>query len=346
MYNGGHRTPAMTQNLRYFDILDFISGLSQKVGVATYELSNAEERKLKDIHQAIADEFSVDLDISSKVQDLMSRRKAIKPLYRRLLRRVDPKIVLLVVSYYRETFVEVCKEEDIPVVEVQHGSPTRYHLGYSYPGPRQKQNFPDYLFTFGEYWGDTVPFPINDCRIFPVGYPYLEQRAATVNSSGEYNQIIFISQPTIGDELGALAFELSQSEGFPHKIVYKLHPGETNRWKQRYPKLAESGVRVVGDEEVSLYELFSESTSQIGVYSTALYEGIYFDLETFIYEAPGAQQMSYLIENDYAQSIETAAELKVKLNDEKPRTTAETEKIFRSNAIENMLDVLCTLTNY
>lgn len=340
-YNDAHRTPAKTENLRYLDVPDFIYRLSRKAGVATFELSSVENRDLKEIEQAIGEEFDVDIDISKKVEDLMSARIIWKPLYRSLLRRVDPKVVLLVISYFRETFVEVAKEENIPVVEVQHGSPTRYQFGYSYPGPRRKHNFPDYLFTFGEYWADTVPFPIENSRIFPVGYPYLEQQAAKISNSGTRDQIVVISQPAIGNELAALTVELSHSEAIPHKIVFKLHPSETDGWDQQYPRLADSGVQVVGDEYISLYELFAASTIQIGVYSTALYEGIHFGLQTFVYEAPGAQQMSDIVERGYAQRASSVADIEIKIGNLESEAMFDTEKMFRPNAGENMLHAIC-----
>jgi len=270
-YSGGHRHPAKTTDLRYFDIIEFVADLSQKVGLVNYKLSSKEEYDLEIISKSIADEFDIGVDISGKVEDTMSDRIIMKPLYRRLLHQVEPEIVLLVVGYFRETFVEVCKEENIPVIEVQHGSPTQYQLGYSYPGPREKMAFPDYLFTFGEYWADTVPFPINDDRICPVGYPHLERQVTNIGRRKTKNQIVIISQPAIGNKLAALTIKLYQSDVIPHNIVFKLHPAETESWEQHYPRIAESDVQVVGDNGISLYELFSESTVQIGVYSTAIY---------------------------------------------------------------------------
>jgi hypothetical protein len=334
---GEHRRPAKTPNLRYFDLIEFIADLNRKVGIASYELSSAEEHDLRGISETIADEFDVEIDISQKVKNMMMQRVALKPLYQNLLNWINPDIVLLVVSYFRETFVETCKEVGIPVVEVQHGSPTYYQFGYSYPGTREKLNFPDYLFTFGEYWADTVPFPIDDSRIFPVGYPHLEQQASCFTDSEKKNQIVVVSQPAIGDELAALTVELSQSKAIPHEIAYKLHPSETEEWERQYPQLVESGARVISDEDVPLYELFAESTVQVGVYSTALYEGIHFGLKTFIYNVPGAQQMSDLTERNYAQLVGSVTEIEAQLENMESETTVNTEKMFRSNAVENAL---------
>jgi hypothetical protein len=33
----------------------------------------------------------------------------------------------------KQTFVEACQAEGVPVVELQHGVVTNYHMGYSYP---------------------------------------------------------------------------------------------------------------------------------------------------------------------------------------------------------------------
>jgi hypothetical protein len=104
----------------------------------------------------------------------------------------------------------------------------------------------------------------------------------------------------IGEELSKYAVELS--EGYDVDIISKLHPKEYDSWEQDYPWLSESDIVCV-TEETPLYKLFAESTAQIGVYSTALYEGIRFGLQTYILELPGSESMQSLVENDYAELI-------------------------------------------
>ncbi len=86
-----------------------------------------------------------------------------------------------------------------------------------------------------------------------------------------------------------------------HKIIYKLHPGEYSTYhsynsasKIEYFK----NIKIVKD--VDLYKILAESEYQIGVNSTAIYEGLGFDCKTVLLELPGVEYMDVLIKNHYA----------------------------------------------
>lgn len=51
-----------------------------------------------------------------------------------------------------------------------------------------------------------------------------------------------------------------------------------------YPDLEQSGIEVIDNYKTELYYLFAISTYQVGALSsTAIFEGLYFGLQTFIY---------------------------------------------------------------
>ncbi|WP_206538427.1 hypothetical protein [Natronorubrum sulfidifaciens] len=234
-------------------------------------------------------------------------RRTTLPLYRRLLERVNPELAVVVVSYGREPFIEACKEQDIPVVELQHGVIHEHHFGYLYSGPRTKETFPDYLLTFGDFWKDSFEFPIPDDRVVSVGYPYLEESVDKYDDVNTRDQLLFISQGTIGEQLSKFAMEVEQHPEIDHEIVYKLHPGEYDRWEDEYPWLLEADFEIVDSSEPPLYKLFSESNVQVGVGSTAVYEGLCFNLETFVYENSSVLQP--LVDEGSAAVVSTADEL-------------------------------------
>ena len=68
-------------------------------------------------------------------------------------------------------------------------------------------------------------------------------------------------------------------------------------------------IEIIEDKNRTLYQLFASSDIQIGVYSTGIYEGLGFNLKTFIIALPGWEGMAPLIENHYAQLIQTPEEL-------------------------------------
>ncbi|WP_276253302.1 hypothetical protein [Halomontanus rarus] len=338
-----HLQPAQTKNLRYFDLLDAIARIQQQF--VTVNFTDCEQRFLDRIRRSLKRKFGVDIDITHVVKKLLSFRRCIKPLYERFLKRVNPLIVVLVVSYGgKETFIEVCKTMDIPVIELQHGIINEYASAYSFPGDRSKHTFPDYLFTFGDFWNEGVEFPINDNRIIPVGYPYLEKNASRYANVQERNQILFISQGIIAEPLSKMATQLAERCDINHEIIYKLHPGEYDRWRTEYPWLSKSSVTVVGSNGKSLYRLFAESTAQIGVSSTALFEGLIFDLDTYLVDLPTIEFMRDVVDKGYMTVIETIDELVGHLrssSDHNPDINLE--RIFQSNSVENIAQAFNTV---
>lgn len=301
-YDVSHRTPPRTENLRYTDLVEYAGTLCERLGVRTVSLSTVERDLLKQVADEIDSRYGVSLPITNIVKRDLSRRRVRLPLFRRLIRRTSPELAFLITSYYgRETFVEACQLQDVPVIELQHGTITKYHLGYSYPNG-EKRVFPDYFFAFGEFWGDTVDLPLPEENVYSVGYPFLEREAKAYENLETKDQVVFISQSVIGEELSRFAVELAESNYRDHRIIYKLHPKEYKSWEEEYPWLQSADLDIVTDSP-ELYQIFAESTAQIGVYSTALFEGLYFGLDTYVVDLPGYEYMDPLIETKCAKRI-------------------------------------------
>ena len=290
-YNLSHRQPTRSEAVRYLDFVTFSSTIYRKI--ARWR-SVPDEDRVRELERALEDRFGVTVDIATLVDESVTDRRVYLPLYRRVLRRVDPEVVFVAVSYGKESFVEACRLEGVPVVEFQHGTIGEYHLGYSFPGNRTKRDFPDYLFTFGPFWSRDVPLPIDEDRVFDVGYEFLDMKHRQVETEQQTNEVVFVSQGTVAHGLSKLAVDLSERTD-AYDVVYKLHPGEAERWRTEYPWLVESDVCVV-DDDPSLYELFGRARTQVGVYSTAIYEGLRFGLSTVLVDLPAVQQMDRLVE--------------------------------------------------
>ncbi|WP_254761519.1 hypothetical protein [Natrinema marinum] len=298
-----HRSPARTSNLRYLDLIEHGGTIQQLLGVNEPSIPKAERDRLEAAQDAIRDRFDADVDLVSMAKEALHVRRTTLPLYRWLLKRVDAELAVIVVSYCRETFIDACKEQNVPVVELQHGVIYDHHFGYSFRGPRTKETFPDYLLTFGDFWKESVEFPIPDDRVFPIGYPYLEQSIDKYDDVETKDQLLFISQGTIGEQLSKFALEVDRHSEIDHEIVYKLHPGEYDRWETEYPWLLETDIEVVDSSDRQLYKLFAESDAQIGVGSTAVYEGLAFGLQTYIYDCPGSEVLEPLVNEGSAKLV-------------------------------------------
>lgn len=335
-HEGRHLEPTVTDDVRHLDFVQQAPNLALQFLDDEHLLSEADREALRDVESLLETEFGTSVDLVGFAGVRLLRRRIQLPLYEAILRRVDPSLAVLVVSYGRETFVEACRRQGIPTIELQHGVVSRYHLGYSYPGERTKQWFPDYFFSFGDFWGETVEFPLPSDRIYSVGYPYLERRVASAGATPSADRIVFISQGRIGAQLSR--FAQTVAERHPElDVVYKLHPGEYSRWEAEYPWLADAPLEVVSDEP--LYELFATSSAQVGVFSTALYEGLCFDLDTYIVDLPGVSYVEHLIDSDAARLVSSADELGEALAG--PRTRdVDTDRFFRPNALEHIRDAL------
>lgn len=333
-----HFTPARTDNLRYLDSILVGSGLLRRAierSGATALGKTRDARAFHEVGTELESRFGVEVNVPEIVGRSLAERSARKPLYERLIRRVDPEVSVLVTSYGKETFVEACQDWGVSVVELQHGIIDDTAVAYSFPGDRTKTAFPDYLFTFGEFWNERAAFPIPDERVVPVGYPHLERSRRTYVDVESSETVLFVSQGIVGTELSRMAVELAADPRVDADVVYKVHPGEHERWRSAYPWLAEADVEVVDQSGRPLYRLFAESSVQVGVSSTALYEGLAFDLDTYVVDLTSVEFVNDLLENDYATLVADADELATCLTEPTDRSV-DVERLFRSGSVERI----------
>jgi hypothetical protein len=336
-----HKTPARTERLRYLDAVKYGGALLKKLGRGSVLLDRDSARKLTEIERAIENRFGVSVDVSGRALSTLELERATEGLYDRLLRNVDPTVALIVVAYGKEGFVDACRRHDVPVVELQHGVINEFHYGYDFPENRPKRSFPDYVFTFGPFWKEGANYPIPDDRVIPVGYPYLEWQREAIAPVKERDRVLFISSGySVGTQLSQIAVETAESIG--SEVVYKLHPNEFGDWERQYPWLAESTVQVIDTDTPSLYELFASSRQQVGVASTALYEGITFGLPTFVAELAGAEYLTGAIESGHARLVSSADELTSEIDTWTPDPEIESQRFFCDSPLERFESALET----
>lgn len=296
---GVHRKPAKTKVLLYPDYMH----LGQ-----TFYMSFHRRKKqfpeliayFSEIEEKLFNTFGVRSKIVSRARHYAALYDFRCRQYKKILRRVNPKILIIVVGYSKEILVRAAKDLNIPVVELQHGVLSKYHLGYDVSSGR-KENFADYFFSFGPAWGNMAHFPIPPERIIPIGYQYLNTAAKKYQKVEKKNQILFLSQGTIGDRLSDFAVELAKIIPTDIRVIYKLHPGEIMRWKTEYQSLLQASeqglIDVITGDEPSLYQLMAQSKWQVGVNSTALFEGMIFKCRTYIADFPGTEYVQTLIDS-------------------------------------------------
>lgn len=328
--DSAHPSPAKTPNLRYKDVISCVTGLGKRLSGVWDPLDASSRRRIREVEYEILDVFGVSLDLISKIEEETIARRIRLTLYRLLFDRLGPDVV--VVWTRPHTLVEAAQSLDIPVVELQHGMIYRYNFDYHFPADRESHTFPDYLFTFGEYWCDAVDYPIPDERVRPTGYAYAEMvRDLYRDEPKKTDEIVFISQPYVGEKLSQFAVKCATLVN-DRTITYKLHPREYDGWQDRYPWLTESDVEVINSDEPELYELLARGDAQVGVSSTALYEGALFDTETYLVNLPRVSTMEYFLDKG-VPVVESPRDL-LKLIASEAGAVADVEPLFAPDAAE------------
>ncbi|GHV46307.1 hypothetical protein FACS1894204_07640 [Synergistales bacterium] len=351
LYKEGHLTPAKTTNLAYVDrivLKSYLHGFTAKViRHGKYrEVENCIRaffaKPLAELYAAAGVNFQLDRLVRHMTQRYFfyhNRRKD----YRKFLNEIKPKIIVETVYYSMDAMIinELSLEMGIVSIELQHGLIGKGHAAYNYPPGLTIPQFPQKLFLFSEYWRCNAKYPIAKEHRIAIGYPYFEQQTQKLKAIPQGRQetktIIFLSQPVLKSEFTDLAVAVSKrlsSQGW--RVIFKLHPEEYINWRQLHPQLNYSKIEIIDSAKKPLYELFAASTAQVGAYSTTIFEGLGFDLQTFIYDLPGTEVMEDLIQKGYAIKISDVATLCEHLEHPENQNKVDLETIWKSNAMENM----------
>lgn len=225
----------------------------------------------------------------------------------------QPEKIYIICSYGKEALIAAAQELNIEVIEIQHGVMTKYHVGYNFPDIKIPY-FPDKLLLWGEYWKANVDLPKN-VKIELYSYPYLKRQYEKYkNIEKNLNQVIFISQGTIGKKISEKAVEFAK-ENPQLKVVYRLHPGEFLRWKKEYIDLYENrnleNLVISDNNEKNLYEYLFESEYLIGVYSTVIYEALNLELKVGVINLFGIEYVEQLIKEGYIELFQVDEKINI-----------------------------------
>ena len=348
-YQLTHLTPVFTKNLIYIDDIalkgNLFSIAYQKFCKKEYlKLLTKIEEKIKEPIEELEKIYALSINLR-QVCRLIAKQiliyKGKYPGFKKLISKINPKLLIEVVHYDMDCMIvnEICREMNIPTIELQHGMMSD-HIAYQYAADKEIAQFPQKVFLFSEYWKKCIRLPISNENIIATGFPYFEKRLQCTKKPTIYNDnkinILFISQGTIGKQLSELAISLSTKlDQTKYRIIFKLHPGEIAVWKELYSALQDSAVQVIENTDYTLYDYFLISNIQVGVYSTALNEGMGFGLHTFIYRIEAAECMRKLCESNYAVYVKDAQELSENIQNIVPNHT-QTTNFWELNALENM----------
>lgn len=208
--------------------------------------------------------------------------------YEKLLLRAHPKAVILFYSpsHTKTLICAVARKLKIHTIDLQHGMMTDLEPLF-YRVPYRAYNldiYPDYIFSFGN---NSIRTTFMDRRIrnkiIPTGNVTLQKRFDELSKTfpqSDKKYILIISQQTISQPLTDFALKLSKHLPTNYHILYKLHPFDNEQDFGVLKNHRNITILTSKDKDVNYYQKIS--ALQIGVYSTALYEGLLFNLPTFV----------------------------------------------------------------
>ena len=292
-HNGKHlrKKQDFTRYLDSIFILRNIKNLFIKTS-----LSKENEKIIKELSKEINQRTSNFLDIRKFLISNTNKFKPTYSFYLNLLKKTQPKKIYLVVSYGRGELIKAAKDLNIEVIELQHGTFSKYHMGYSFPKKSNKLYFPAKFYVWNKYWKGLMDFPISEknIKVFPFQYLEEEKKKYKAEKKKE-NTLIVFSQGGITENIADKI--ISNINYFQqYDITFKLHPNEYHM-VSKYKKLAylknKYNAKVVTD--IDLYKKLAETEYQAGVFSTVLYEGVEFKCKTILLDLPGIEYMDKFI---------------------------------------------------
>lgn len=273
----------------------------------------------KDVSEILEVEIPKDIIINRMIHVLITD-KVMSEIFRKILTGNRPKCIIANPHYdaFNFSLTKVAHELNIPVIEMQHGYLSDSHLAYNYQ-KEHMEYFPDKILMFGDYWKNVVLYENKD-RIAVCGFPKLEEDVIQYQTSEADNTILVISQGPFAGSLRKFVVELQAyliEAHLDHKyrIIYKLHPSEYKSWRKVYPEFMDLEIEVMDSKKTDLHYLMSKAVLQIGINSTALFEGFAFGLQTAILDIDGlSSDMKNICQRGYAVLIRNADEAVTLLN--------------------------------
>ena len=345
---GTHKSPPKTDPLRYTDLIENVADIHNGYRKFIREkrvFASDEEKKLRQLERQINDYFDIEINVREIIEERLHARKVRLNMYEKLLKKIQPEVAIVVVSHWKADFIEACKRLDIPVVGLQQGLLSEYDISHSHPDiDRQLATYPDYFFTWSDFWTqhcrDDMEMPIPEENIRPVGYPYaeLKYKKCPPDNGGD---IIFISQnmERLSNKISDMAIKLDKKLN-DRNIIYKLHPSEKNNSGKKLSLLKDSGVEIKSGIESDLYELFSQCSIQVGISSTALYEGLAWGLDTYLLEAPVTKLLDPIATKWNIPTVNSPDELIYNIRNSDSQRPTEFKDIFETESISNISNEL------
>lgn len=329
--------PCRILRFRPFHLLDRLTSLLVRY-------TPRERAVMAEIGARVTQAFGVEVDIHRMAQTVFAWQLRTRKRYLRLFAKYSPGVVVYADDAHLKGVIAAAGMRGIPTVDLQHSLISFLNILYNYPDdPRihARSIRSDYVFTYGAFWESEYRLPV---KLVPVGFPYLEdhlERTPPAPTERERN-VIVVGTLFAKDVLVRTALDLARL--LPeYTIYYKLRIEDYGDWRSRYPlefgKTA--NLKVIDSNETPLLEYFARCGYQVGINSTALYEGLAFGVTTFILKTGWWAEMTRLVDEEAAFLVSTAEEIAAMIRaGARPSHPLTRDQLFRQNSRKNLRDAL------
>ncbi len=303
------RTPGAAAGHRVArrDLLDLGTWLAMRG--SPRRLPQAALAVLEQAREAFQQALGVELPIAALARRNWLKARAQRRRFARLFRRLGTRRVFLVVGYTNEGIVLGARDAGAEVIELQHGTITPFHLGYSWPTRPHLPTSPDRLLTYGAFWTDSVALPASIRPLVIGASHFQETQRRLAQVTRKPRQLLFVSQGVIGHRLADIALQVARLAP-EWRVIFRLHPGEEPaRFAVELAARAGAlpGNFTLSSGEPGIFQLLAESAVQVGVFSTALIEGMALGGRTLLLPLPGIDYMAPVLTRGDALLVPDAA---------------------------------------
>lgn len=278
-----------------------------------------------------------------------------KKLFAWLLDQVQPGFLWLINAHGYPGFVAAAKEKNAKVIELQHGVVYQYHPGYSWNKEalpyKSRMTIPDFFLLYGDFWREALAENgFWDKELQVVGSARLDRFRSSPRKKSAVLQLVVTTQPLISPSVYCDFFQKFihlAKDLLNFELTFKLHQRELNKenYQRRFGD-ADNIKVILNNEQPSTFELLRNSDLHLSIASTCHYEALALGTPTIVLPFINHEAMLPLIDRGYGTVCNTPEELVALVTSKKikPVNNEISEYFFRSNAIENILTFLATIT--
>ena len=304
----------------------------------------SEDLSFDEIANILNAHFSGQVEKKTLKRDFIERSYFDFIFFTFVIKRLLPKKLILCDNGSCKGIYEAADRCSIRSYDVQHSLMSRYNILYSYSKKVSRESvvMPSKILTYGKYWNDKYQTYADRTA---VGSPFHEIKKNEViikevskpfRDFEKEKTMLIISSMRSGKKLEKIVISLAnQLEDY--QFIYKLRPNEYPFWKEVYSDefVQHPRIFVVDKDEIGLYELFKVSNYQIGINSTAIVEGMTFNLKTFILKDSWYLEMIDFIKDGYVKLIESDDEVISGINKNNFKLI-DAHELYLDNSFENL----------